>query len=110
MPRTIVFLPDLERYHIFEILDLPSKVGKGLIELTIRTHFGPPEYIVPFGDLPEGTVSQILRYRLPPPNGWKLVKAHQYLLPDGTIRGPDPLYICIDELVVGRSKDRTDFS
>ena len=106
MPRVRVVLPDRERYHIFEILDLFSKVKRGVIEIKVKSHPGPPKYIVPFGDLPEGTVSQTLQFRLPLPSGWKIVKAHQYLLPDGSIRGgPDPLYICIDDLVIARAQD-----
>ena len=87
MPPTKVVPEDTFRYHLFEILDLSAKIERGQIELVIKSQPGPPKYIAPKGNLPEGTISQILIYRLPAPNGWKLVKAHQYLLPDGTIRG-----------------------
>ena len=106
MPPVRIVPEDTFRYHLFTILDLAAKVQRGDIELVVKNHSGPTKYIVPNGDLPEGTISQTLHYRLPAPNGWRLVKAHQYLLPDGSIRGgPDPLYIRIDDLIVMRGQD-----
>ena len=67
MPPIKVTVEDDYRYHLFEILDLSAKVERGQIELVIKRMPGPPKYIVPNGDLPEGTISQILVYRLPAP-------------------------------------------
>jgi hypothetical protein len=92
---------DTLRYQILNSLALDDKVPD-LIEVQIKQLKGPPKYISPHGDLPVGTVSEILDYRIKI-NGWRLVKAHQYRLPDGSIRGgPDPLYICIDDAIFVR--------
>ena len=99
-------LSDAVRYAVFRSLGLDQKIP-ATIDLRIKTKPGPSVPIVPEGDLPEGTVSEILQYTVKV-NGWRLVKAHQYRLPDGTIRGgPDPLYIRLDDVVICRAKDRT---
>ncbi len=98
MPLKNVELPDSLRYKILHLLIKDDKIPD-IIEMEIRPRPGRPKYIVPYGDLPEGTVSEIVYYRLKV-NGWKLVKAHQYRLPDGSIQGgPDPKYIVIDDAV-----------
>lgn len=102
MPRTKITLPDSDRYAIFHSLDLVNKDDFIMVE--VENHRGPPKY-----DLPLGTISQIVRYKVPShhinaDDDWTVVKAHQYLFPDGTIHGgPDPLYICLDDIVIGRS-------
>ena len=90
-------VPDALRYRILHSLRLNEKVSD-TIELEVRRLTGPSPNIVPHGDLPVGTVSEILNYRVKV-NGYRLVKAHQYRLPDGSVRGgPDPKYIRIDDV------------
>jgi len=89
-------VPNALRYRILHSLRLDEKVSD-TIELEVKQLTGPSPNIVPHGDLPVGTVSEILNYRVKV-NGHRLVKAHQYRLPDGSIRGgPDPKYIRIDD-------------
>ena len=91
-------VPDALRYRILHSLQLNAKVSD-TIELQVKSLTGPSPNIVPHGDLPVGTVSEILSYSVKA-NGHRLVKAHQYRLPDGSIRGgPDPKYICIDDAI-----------
>ena len=98
MPREKVIIENSLRYSIFHGLDLEAKAGT-IIDILIRTLPGPPKYITPHGDLPVGTVSEIVRY-IVRANGWVVVKAHQYRLPDGSIRGgPDPKYIRLGDIV-----------
>ena len=93
-----VIVPDSLRYRIFHSLRLDEEVSD-IIELRVKRLTGPSPNIVPHGDLPVGTVSEILNYSVKA-NGHRLVKAHQYRLPDGTIRGgPDPKYIRIDDVI-----------
>ena len=102
--RVKVPVPDELRYEILASLGLPGKVSR-TIEEQVITKPGPPLYILPHGDLPVGTVSQLLKYRVKS-NGWRLLTAHQYVLPTGEIRGgPDPLYINLDDVVICRAKD-----
>ncbi len=105
---TPVQLSDQERYAIFLELNIPTKVIQGWIEEEIKTSHRP-QYIEPLGDLPVGTVGQQIKYFVKLANGerWELAKVHQYRLPDGTIRGgPDPLYICLDDVVLTRTEKR----
>lgn len=45
--------------------------------------------------MPEGSQSQIVAYRLP--DIGKIALVHQYVRPDGKIRGrPDPKYLVVD--------------
>ena len=99
MPCKKVIIPDPLRYSIFHSLNLEAKVGS-IIETRIETLPGPPKYITPKGNLPVGTVSELIYYRVRA-NGWVVVKAHQYRLPNGTVRGgPDPKYIRLDDIVL----------
>ena len=91
-------ISDEIRYSLLDALGLDEKVPD-IIDLEIKQLKGPPIFIVPYGDLPVGTVSEILNFTVKI-NGWKLVRAHQYRLPDGTVKGgPDPKYIKIDDAV-----------
>ena len=91
-------IPDDIRYSLLDALRLDEKVPD-IVHLEIKQLKGPPRFIVPYGDLPVGTVSEILNFTVRI-NGWKLVRAHQYRLPDGTVKaGPDPKYIKIDDAV-----------
>lgn len=93
-----VSVSDSERYSIFHSLRLDAKISE-TIEKEVRRLAGPPAYIIPHGNLPPGTVSEIIKYKVKI-NGWYIVKAHQYRLPDGSIQGgPDPKYICLDDVV-----------
>ena len=99
MAREIIKVPNDFRYQILHALDLNNKVSS-TIDLEIRQRPGPPIYIIPHGDLPPGTVSEVLEYTIKS-NGFKLVKAHQYRLPDGTVKGEaDPKAIYLDDIVV----------
>ena len=91
-------VPDALRYRILHSLRLDEKVSD-TIELQVKRLTGPSPNIVPHGDLPVGTVSEVLNYRVKV-NGHRLMKAHQYRLPDGSITGgPDPKYIRIDDAI-----------
>jgi hypothetical protein len=49
-------------------------------------------------EMPHGSVSQTVAYRLP--DRTKLALVHQYVRPNGVIRGkPDPKYLLIDGVV-----------
>ena len=99
MPLEKVVIQNPLRYDIFHSLDLEAKADD-IIDIIIETLPGPPKHITPKGDLPVGTVSEIVRYKVRATN-WVVVKAHQYRLPNGTIRGgPDPKYICLDDIVL----------
>ncbi len=91
-------VPDALRYRILHSLRLDEKVSD-TIELQVKRLTGPSPNIVPHGDLPVGTVSEVLNYKVKV-NGHRLMKAHQYRLPDGSIKGgPDPKYIRIDDAI-----------
>jgi len=95
-----VEVPNSFRYQVFESLDLDSKVETGILERSITQRPGPSPNIVPYGDLPVGTVSEIVEFKVVA-NGWRLVRAHQYRLPNGEVRGgPDPKYIRLDDIVI----------
>jgi len=83
-----------ERYSILAALRLEDKVADGYLEKRVENHPG-------LGNrLPEGTVSQIVRY-IVKHNNWMLVKAHQYMALDGRIfGGPDPKYIRLNDVVL----------
>ena len=94
MPPQRCPVTDEVRYSILHSLQLENKIST-YISLEIEPRPGPVKYHT----LPPDTVSEILRYRVKA-NGWVVVKAHQYRLPDGSIRGgPDPKYIRIDDAV-----------
>lgn len=102
MPRNRikVVLQDDERYRIYYSLNLDNKPAE-LIRKTIENRPGP----VKFKTLPFGTVAQVVRWHVigadDDGSDWTVVKAHQYLLPDGSITGgPDPKYIVIDDVVM----------
>lgn len=90
-----VQLSDADRYSIFNSLRLEEKIST-VIRKEIVNKPGP----ITSKGLPPGTISQIVYYIV---NGaeWKLVKAHQYKLPDDTIKGgPDPKYMRFDDIVL----------
>jgi len=48
--------------------------------------------------MPQGSQSQIVAYRLP--GLGKIALVHQYVRPNGTVRGkPDPKYLVIDGVI-----------
>ncbi len=101
MPRIRLIVSDPVRYCILHSVLNDDKVSEQ-VEKEVKPLKGPPKY----GTLPVGTVSEIVRYKLL--SGWFQVKAHQYRLPTGDIRGgPDPLYILIDDVVLCRSERRS---
>ncbi len=105
-----VHLSNEERYRIFADLNLEAKAKAGLIEKNVEDRPVPPKYIAGRLPFPPGTVSQKIYYMITPQDGepWLLAKVHQYLLPDGTIRGgPDPLYIRLHDVVLTRTEKPT---
>lgn len=111
----LVRLSDQERYSAFRELNLQEKVRLGWEEkgwLERRVKESPkPKYIVPKGDLPVGTVGQLITYFIITRDGqrWPLVKTHQYKLPNGRITGgPDPLYIRLFDVVFTRVEKQRD--
>jgi hypothetical protein len=49
-------------------------------------------------DMPIGSLSQIVAYRLP--GLGKVALVHQYVRPDGTVRGrPDPKYLVVEGVI-----------
>lgn len=103
---TPVSLSDNERYAAFRELNLSEKVRTGWVEEIVSDRPGPIKYTRPWGNLPRGTISQVVRYVVKS-NGWELVKVHRYRLPNGQIRGgPDPLYIRLYDVVFTRAKDQ----
>jgi hypothetical protein len=104
-----VVIPTALRYHIFRSLNLEAK-AEDTISIRVKSLKGPPEYITPNGDLPKGTVSEVVYYTVKV-NGWKVVKAHQYRLPGGSVRnGPDPKYIRLDDVIFVPPKPNEPYS
>ena len=99
-------IPDQESGAILRALDLEAKADEGLVRRVIKDKSGPPKHIIPWGDLPLGTAGQQIRYftRVADGTEWEIVKAHRYRFPDGTTTSIDPLYICMDEVVLQREE------
>ena len=72
------------RYEILSLLTLEAKTPEFLQATTHRT---VPDFIVPAGNLPEGTVGEVITYTVKG-NGWKLAKVHQYRQTGASGAGP----------------------
>lgn len=99
----IVVFSNADRYDLFHSLQLEEKFAKHtLIRKEVKDKRGP----INAAGLPEGTISQVIKYII---NGaeWTVAKVHQYKLPDGRIKGgPDPIYMCFDDVVIVREEKR----
>ena len=93
---TILPVTDDERRAIYRSLDVRAKIQSGQIYVKEgRVMTG----IKAGTNLPEGTVSRIVRLYLTV-NDYYLCNAHQYVNPDGTdYTEPDPKYLRIDDVV-----------
>lgn len=105
MPTTQfkVVLSNTDRYDLFHSLQLEEKFEKNtLIRKEVKNKRGP----INAEGLPEGTISQAIKYIVKGAE-WTVAKAHQYKLPDGRIvGGPDPLYMRFDDVVLVREERR----
>lgn len=102
----LVTISDQERGAVLRELNLEFKADEGLARRVIKDMPGPPKYIRPLGNLPDGTTGQQIRYYTKVADGseWHIVKAHRYRFPDGNTTSIDPFYFRLNDVILVREE------